>query len=128
MAVSRADVVDQNFLDGIRSASCAEIRHQGDILYGESSYLIGREAIAIFCSMVESRHLDLRSRELKKDSQSFYTIGSSGHEGSAAVAAALRPTDPAFLHYRSGGFFIQRARQVPGQTPLLDVLLGEDAK
>src|SRR6185503_12878160 len=48
----------------------------------------------------------------------------SGHEGNAAVAAALRPTDPAFLHYRSGGFFVARAHQVPGQTPLLDILLG----
>src|SRR6185503_9531818 len=47
----------------------------------------------------------------------------SGHEGNAAVAAALRPSDPAFLHYRSGGFFVARARQVPGQTPLLDLLL-----
>ena len=55
MAVSRADVVDQNFLDGIRAASCTDTRHEADLLYGESSYLTGREAIAIFCSMVESR-------------------------------------------------------------------------
>ena len=44
----------------------------------------------------------------------YYTIGSAGHEGNAAVAAALRPTDPALLHYRSGGFYLARARQVPG--------------
>src|SRR6478752_5574127 len=54
----------------------------------------------------------------------FYTIGSSGHESNAAVAAALRPTDPALLHYRSGGFFLHRARQVGGSDPLRDVLLG----
>jgi len=30
----------------------------------------------------------------------------------------------AFLHYRSGGFFIHRGSQVPGTTPILDVLLG----
>ena len=54
----------------------------------------------------------------------YYTIGSSGHEGNAAVAAALRPTDPALLHYRSGGFFLARAAQVDGSDPLRDVLLG----
>lgn len=40
------------------------------------------------------------------------------------VAAALRATDPALLHYRSGAFFVHRARQVPGQDPIRDVLLG----
>ena len=37
---------------------------------------------------------------------------------------ALRPTDPALLHYRSGGFFLARAQQVTGSDPLRDVLLG----
>ena len=37
---------------------------------------------------------------------------------------ALRPTDPALLHYRSGGFYCARAQQVPQSTPLRDVLLG----
>ena len=41
---------------------------------------------------------------LRSQGKGYYTIGSSGHEGNAAVAAALRPTDPALLHYRSGGF------------------------
>ncbi len=54
----------------------------------------------------------------------YYTIGSSGHEGNAAVAAALRPTDPALLHYRSGAFFLARAALVDGREPLRDVLLG----
>jgi hypothetical protein len=83
-----------------------------------------RQAIEIFESMISSRHLDLEARNLKARNASFYTIGSSGHEGNAAVAAALRPDDMAFLHYRSGGFFVERARQVPGTTPLMDVLLG----
>jgi len=37
---------------------------------------------------------------------------------------ALRPTDPALLHYRSGGFYVARALQVPGSTPVRDVLQG----
>ena len=44
----------------------------------------------------------------------YYSIGSSGHESNAAIAAALRPTDPALLHYRSGAFYLRRAGQVPG--------------
>jgi 2-oxoisovalerate dehydrogenase E1 component len=40
------------------------------------------------------------------------------------VAGATRVDDPAFLHYRSGGFFARRAKQLPGSTPILDVILG----
>jgi 2-oxoisovalerate dehydrogenase E1 component len=54
----------------------------------------------------------------------YYTIGSSGHESNAAVAAALRPTDPALLHYRSGAFYVRRAWQRPGIDPIADVLAG----
>ncbi|WP_458329378.1 thiamine pyrophosphate-dependent enzyme [Micromonospora soli] len=44
-------------------------------------------------------------------------MGSAGHEGNAAVAAALRPTDPALLHYRSGAFYCLRAAQAAGGFP-----------
>jgi 2-oxoisovalerate dehydrogenase E1 component len=74
-------------------------------------------------SQLCSRLLDLQSRLLQAKGQSFYTIGSAGHEGNAAVAAALRLSDPAFLHYRSGAFFIERSKQLPGSTPLYDMLL-----
>ena len=81
-------------------------------------------ALALFDAQLGSRHLDLAARTLGSRGDGFYSIGSSGHEGNAAVAAALRPTDPALLHYRSGGFYLARAAQLPGQTPLRDVLLG----
>ncbi|HEX4251021.1 MAG TPA: thiamine pyrophosphate-dependent enzyme [Pseudonocardia sp.] len=81
-------------------------------------------ALALFDAQLGSRHLDLAARVLGSRGDGFYSIGSSGHEGNAAVAAALRPTDPALLHYRSGGFYLARAAQLPGQTPLRDVLLG----
>ena len=74
-------------------------------------------------SQLSSRLLDLQSRLLQAKGQSFYTIGSSGHEGNAAIAAALRLTDPAFLHYRSGAFFIERSKQLPGSTALYDMML-----
>jgi 2-oxoisovalerate dehydrogenase E1 component len=86
--------------------------------------LTAERALALFDAQLGSRHLDLAARTLGSRGDGFYSIGSSGHEGNAAVAAALRPTDPALLHYRSGGFYLARAAQLPGQTPLRDVLLG----
>ena len=69
-------------------------------------------ALELFDAQLLSRHLDHAARWLRGRGLGFYTIGSAGHEGNAAVAAALRPTDPALLHYRSGGFYLARARQV----------------
>ncbi|MES9543996.1 thiamine pyrophosphate-dependent enzyme [Actinomadura sp. NPDC000600] len=86
--------------------------------------LTGERCLELFDAQLGSRHLDLAARRLQAEGRGFYTIGSAGHEGNAAVAAALRPDDPALLHYRSGAFFLERARQVPGQDPLRDVLLG----
>lgn len=80
--------------------------------------------LELFESQVASRHLDLAARRLGVARQGFYSIGSSGHEGNAAVAAALRVDDPALLHYRSGAFFVQRCKRVPGLDPIRDVLLG----
>ena len=80
-------------------------------------------AVAAFRAGCLSRALDLESRAMQKAGQGYYTIGSSGHEGMAAVALALRPTDPAFLHYRDAAFQIARSGQVPGQTITWDMLL-----
>ncbi|MFD0488761.1 thiamine pyrophosphate-dependent enzyme [Saccharopolyspora spinosporotrichia] len=80
--------------------------------------------LALFDSQAGSRHLDFAARQLGSRKLGYYSIGSSGHESNAAVADALRPTDPALLHYRSGGFYVHRARQVPGHDPLRDVMLG----
>jgi 2-oxoisovalerate dehydrogenase E1 component len=90
----------------------------------DGSRLTGRMAVAVFEAMVTSRNLDLAARYLRAEGPGVYTIGSAGHESNAAIAAALRPTDPALLHYRSGGFYCARAQQVPNSTPLRDVLLG----
>jgi 2-oxoisovalerate dehydrogenase E1 component len=64
------------------------------------------------------------ARTLQQEGLGFYTIGSAGHEGNAMIAMALRTNDPALLHYRSGGFYVARARQVTGSTPVRDVLQG----
>ena len=77
-----------------------------------------------FSAQCESRHLDFAARWLQSNGRGYYTIGSAGHESNAAVALALRHTDPALLHYRSGGFYAARATQLAGTTPIDDVLLG----
>ena len=80
-------------------------------------------ALDIYEAQLMSRQLDRAGRALQAQGEGFYTIGSSGHEGMAAVAAALRPADMAFLHYRDAAFQVMRAMQVPGETPLWDILL-----
>ena len=89
-----------------------------------ASSLTGAQALSLFDAQLASRHLDVAAHWLRSKDAGYYTIGSSGHEGNAAVAAALRPTDPALLHYRSGAFYVSRGWQVPGHDPVRDVLLG----
>jgi 2-oxoisovalerate dehydrogenase E1 component len=67
--------------------------------------------LTIFDAMAGSRLLDISARRMRERGQGYYTIGSAGHESNAFVAAAVRPTDPALLHYRSGAFFLARAMQ-----------------
>src|SRR3954463_14643419 len=83
-----------------------------------------KRLLACYDAQLTSRHLDLAARWLQQRGEGFYTISSAGHESNAALALALRPTDPALLHYRSGGFYVARAGQVPGSTPVRDVLAG----
>lgn len=115
--MDRAGIVEGNFLRRVAS---------GDLPPGRlpSGPLEPHEAVALFRAACLSRALDLQSRAMQKVGQGFYTIGSSGHEGMAAVAASLRPTDMAFLHYRDAAFQIARADQVPGQSIAWDMLLG----
>ncbi|MEV6559090.1 thiamine pyrophosphate-dependent enzyme [Nocardia sp. NPDC051756] len=86
--------------------------------------ITGAVLLELFESQATSRQLDLAARQLGASKRGYYSIGSSGHEGNAALGVALRVTDPALLHYRSGAFFVQRTRRVPGLDPIRDVLLG----
>jgi 2-oxoisovalerate dehydrogenase E1 component len=81
----------------------------------------GHLLVDLFDTQIMNRHLDLWARRSK--GKTFYSIGSSGHEGTAAMAAATRSTDMAFLHYRDAAFLIQRKKQAGGLTPLHDMAL-----
>lgn len=114
-----AEPIDNYFSATVSSLAAPDVPDPV-VLQGVSAKL----CLDVFDAQLGSRHLDLAARRLRAQGKGFYTIGSSGHESNAAVAAAVRPTDPALLHYRSGGFYVARAGQVEGSDPLRDVLLG----
>ncbi|MEU4216476.1 thiamine pyrophosphate-dependent enzyme [Actinoplanes sp. NPDC026623] len=103
--------LDERFRDAVSALQPGEQRRTPDEPVREGSTLTGARARELFDAQLASRHLDLAARWLRSFNEGFYTIGSSGHEGNAAVAAALRPDDPALLHYRSGAFYCVRAFQ-----------------
>jgi 2-oxoisovalerate dehydrogenase E1 component len=119
-----AESIDEHFTTTVSALVGSAGQHSPDDALRDGSSLTVGQCLAVFDAELGNRHLDLAARWLRSQGKGYYTIGSSGHEGNAAVAAALRPTDPALLHYRSGGFFLARAAQVGGRDPLRDVLLG----
>jgi len=72
--------------------------------------LPGDLARELFESQLFCRLTDVEAHELRARNEGYYTICSAGHEGNVALGALTRPTDPALLHYRSGAFFLARAR------------------
>ncbi|MCX7033730.1 MAG: thiamine pyrophosphate-dependent enzyme [Arenimonas sp.] len=122
--VNRAKVCDDNFTEFVTNWSgTVEARPAPHEAVLEGSACTAEDFLALFDSQLASRHLDLMARVLRVQQKVFYTIGSSGHEGNAMVARLTRHTDPAFLHYRSGGFMAERFRKLPGMDPVMDSAL-----
>ncbi|WP_313210282.1 thiamine pyrophosphate-dependent enzyme [Stenotrophomonas sp.] len=122
--LNRAEICDANFIDFVqqwRGDPAPRSAPGSPILPGSS--LDAQGFADLFESQLISRHLDLMARVLRVQNKVFYTIGSSGHEGNALVARLSRHTDPAFLHYRSGGFMAERFRKLPGMDPVMDAAL-----
>ncbi|MFA7542542.1 MAG: thiamine pyrophosphate-dependent enzyme, partial [Lysobacterales bacterium] len=126
--LNRAEICDQNFIEFVRSDEAANLARAAGNLADDAPVVNGSSLTAaafreLFESQLISRHLDLMARVLRVQNKVFYTIGSSGHEGNALVARLSRHTDPAFLHYRSGGFMAERFRKLPGMDPIMDSAL-----
>ncbi len=117
---NRAEVVDQNFKKFVKEGKLPPART--DLLLSQTNIKTS-ELVSLFESQVLSRHMDLKARLLKDEGKCYYTIGSSGHEGNAVFGKIFPYTDMAFLHYRSGPFFIERSKQVAGTTPIYDMAL-----
>jgi len=119
--MNRAEVVDRNFSAFVAALPEGPAQRPAAL----SPIAVGSALqVGAFLELLESqlisRHLDLMARVLRVQNKVFYTIGSSGHEGNAMVARLTRHTDPAFLHYRSGGFMAERFRKLPGMDPIND--------
>src|SRR4051812_15433158 len=114
--------LDERFRDAVTALAASATRRAPGDAVRDGTTLTGARALELFDAQLASRHLDLAARWLRSFNEGFYTIGSSGHEGNAAVAAALLPTDPALLHYRSAAFFCARSKSVPDAAR--DVLRG----
>ena len=126
----RVAIVDANFREAVASWSENAGGPAGAALEAPlhaGTALTGRALLELFESQLISRHLDMISRVLRARNQGFYTIGSSGHEGNAVVGRLTRPTDPAFLHYRSGAFMAARSRHMPEVDFIYDTLLAQAA-
>ena len=122
--LNRAEICDVNFSEFVRGwAGQADAKPAPDEAILDGSSLDAQGFRELFESQLISRHLDLMARVLRVQNKVFYTIGSSGHEGNAMVARLTRHTDPAFLHYRSGGFMAERFRKLPGMDPVMDSAL-----
>ena len=117
-----AEPVDGHLVEHVRRLSPGEVPDAGPV----APDLL----LALFDAQVQSRHLDLAARALQAQGEGFYTIGSAGHEANAAVGLLTEVSDPALLHYRSGGFYAARAgrhaREHPDAAtdPVRDVLRG----
>ncbi|MCO7224964.1 alpha-ketoacid dehydrogenase subunit alpha/beta [Pleionea sp. CnH1-48] len=121
---NRADIIHENFCKSVLDKNFPEDLHK---LTPQDVGLTSQEVVELFESQAISRHLDFASRKLAARKESFYTIGSAGHEGNAVLGKVFRYTDMAFLHYRSCAFVVQRSRQVDGETPVYDTLLSFSA-
>lgn len=116
--INRAEVVDRNLQDFISNYTTSK-QKLSITEYG----LLKNDFLDLLESQIRSRQLDLMARKLKLENKVFYTIGSSGHEGNAMLGQLTRHTDPAFLHYRSGGFMMERSRKIGGIDPIWDTCL-----
>src|SRR4029078_4912355 len=120
MEFDRAKIVDENFQKRVLACdfpSPKSSTQPSDVGLDKSNF------VECVDSQYVSRHLDLLARKLHAQKQCFYTIGSSGHEGNAAIAKVFRKNDIAFLHYRSGAFVVQRAKYCPQIDIIFDQVL-----
>jgi 2-oxoisovalerate dehydrogenase E1 component len=92
-------------LDRLRGIATGALRLDAPALRIDPA--IARE---LFASQLHCRITDVEAHELRARNEGYYTICSAGHEGNVALGHLTRPTDPALLHYRSGAFFLARAR------------------
>lgn len=116
----RAKIIENNFITFLSNREGLSPTKKIDF---NSTLYSPTKIVSLFESQLLSRILDIKARTLRAQGKSFYTIGSSGHEGMAVVGEVSRLTDMAFLHYRDCALMIQRSKKNPGHTIINDLLL-----
>lgn len=114
--MNRSEIIHNNFIERV---SQADLPSASRLKTGLSN----SEIVDLFETQLMSRLLDIISRRMSSRKQSFYTIGSSGHEGNAIFGKVFEANDIAFLHYRSCALALQRSKKISGSTPLYDTML-----
>lgn len=124
--LNRAKVVDENFVAFVKGQTAEGIatKRAPSEKVRPDSPLTKQDLVELFESQVIARHQDIAAREMRARSEGFYTIASAGHEGNAVLGRITRFTDMAFVHYRSGAFMAERARQVTEVDFIHDTMLG----
>jgi 2-oxoisovalerate dehydrogenase E1 component len=114
--VTTPQSLDERFRDAVSALRPPDTGRPAGDPVRDGAGLTGARALELFDAQLTSRHLDLAARWLRSFNEGFHTIGSAGHEGNAAVAAALHGDDPALLHHRSAAFYCVRAAAHPGMS------------
>ena len=78
----RATIIDEAFVRHVREGTLPPPRSNVNAPSGIAQHVL----VDLFDTMIMNRHLDLWARRSK--GKTFYSIGSSGHEGTAALAAS----------------------------------------
>lgn len=120
MNLDRAKIVDARFIKQVTEGNFPKPKSSTSPI---EAALSQSEYLSLFKCMLLTRHIDFEARHLREKGLGFYTIGSTGHECNAAIAAQLRLTDIAFLHYRSSAFMLSRARSIPDMDEVFNQLL-----
>jgi 2-oxoisovalerate dehydrogenase E1 component len=81
------------------------------------------ELLALLDAELTSRWLDVAARRLRAAGRGVPHEGSAGREGVAAVALALRPTDPVLSAYPPGAFHLARAALAGRSGAVTDLAL-----
>ena len=90
-SINRAEIVDNNFIQLAQrwSVTPAHRLSDRDVVRSDSTLTV-RDFKELFESQMLSRHQDIEARAMRARNEGFYTIGSSGHEGNAAVGRLTR--------------------------------------
>ncbi len=116
----REQLIDENFKKTVHKEEFSHLLLKEKV---ERVSVPSHDILSIVESQFISRHLDFLARRLKDQGRGFYTIGSFGHEGNAAMGWFFPLHDMCFLHYRSNAFVVERSKKHDQSQVIKDIIL-----